>query len=62
MIRGCTTLSNDLPSRAAALAVGRELAGDEDGVWLTGGGVANSASSFWFVIVGEVDARSDAEY
>ena len=62
MIRGCTTLSNDLPSRAAALAVGRELAGDEDGVRLTGGGVANPASSFWFVIVGEVDARSDAEY
>ena len=26
----CTALSNDLPSRAAALAVGRELAGDED--------------------------------
>ena len=62
MIRGCTALSNDLPSRAAALAVGRELAGDEDGVWLAGGGVSNSASSFWLAIVGEVEARSDAEY
>ena len=62
MIRGCTAPSNDLPSRAAALTVGRELGGDEDCVWLTGGGVTNSASSFWFGTVGEVEARNDAEY
>ena len=30
MIRGCTAPSNDLPSRAAALTVGRELVSDED--------------------------------
>ena len=62
MIRGCTAPSNDLPSRAAALTVGRELVGDEDCVWLAGGGVTNSASSFWVGTVGEVEARSNAEY
>ena len=51
-----------LPSRAAALTVGRELVGVEDCVWLAGGGVTNSASSFWVGTVGEDEARSDAKY